>query len=609
MNPDGIDQPDPQRLEDGLRQLRELGYLHTPASTYVARHVGQRRSIPRAVLASSLWIGVGTGLVFAFLMVASAVLADPGLLQWPRSVFILFVDLGLVLSLLFAALTGLFSGAVLLAHRGGNTIRGGLIERGLVLLPGLLATVYLVDRVGRTLLEGAPAEVWMPGAVLLVIFAILVAALLSGTMRGALAMVRLQLHGVWSPPRIGPRERMLPAAMGGLLALALLIGGPYRHDGRSPWFDEIEIQPDAEAAQLLILGIDGLTGPDSLRKFGALRSGVASGSAELAPTAYWNEIATGFSAREHGLASPSTPTPRGWTVGGERLREDPVLSTLVTRLMPGVGLAREHAADRRELRRPPIWEIAVRAGRRARVINWWGTYPAASAEGLEVISDRQWLRHIAAAQTDSLLAFPEYLLLSTGEFDGRRAALVGDLGRLLSELDSLGAPAAVRRVFELASTADLYHLARAREAAVAAGPELVAVLLSGPDILARAAGEDPDWPNEAAAHFRSSYENFLLARVAPILRDAGRETWLLGIGRHADGSLSGSWGIGVWPDRADEVAALALARLGVPAAADMGGVSAEDAPDTFGLLRPESVRQPRVAPDLEQLRSLGYIGD
>ena len=208
MSPDFVDPPDPRRLEEGLRQLRELGYLHTPASTYVARRVGQRRSIPRAVLASSLWIGVGTGLVFAFLMVASAVLADPGLLRWPRSVFILFVDLGLALSLLFAAVTGLFSGAVLLAHRSGNRIRGGLIERGLVLLPGLLATVYLVDRVGRTLLEGAPAEVWMPGAVLLVVFAVLVASILSGTMRGALAMVRLQLHGVWTPPRIGPREQI-----------------------------------------------------------------------------------------------------------------------------------------------------------------------------------------------------------------------------------------------------------------------------------------------------------------------------------------------------------------------------------------------------------------
>jgi len=606
---DAVDPPDPQRLEDGLRQLRDLGYLHTPASTYVARRVGQRRSIPRAILASSLWIGVGTGLVFAFLMVVSAVLADPGLLHWPRSVFILFVDLGLVLSLLFAVVTGLFSAAVLLAHRGGNTIRGGLIERGLVLLPGLLATVYLVDRVGRTLLEGAPAEVWMPGAALLVIFAILVAAILSGTMRGALAMVRLQLHGVWSPPRIGPRERVLPAAIGGVLAVLLLLGGPYRHGDRNPWFDEIEIQPVAEAAPLLIVGIDGLTGPDVLIEFGTLRSGAALGSGDLAPTAYWNEIATGFPAREHGLASPSTPAPRGWAVGGERLREDPVLSTLVTRLMPGVGLAQEHAADRRELRRPPIWEIAVRAGRRARVINWWGTYPAARAEGLEVISDRQWLRHSAAAESDSALAFPEYLLLSGEDFGRRRAALVRTLEPLLAELDSLGAPAPVRRVFELASTADLYHLARAREAAVAAGPELVAILLSGPDILARAAGEHPDWPRESASRFRSTYEKFLLARVAEIIRDAGRESWLLGVGRHADGSPSGSWGIGAWPDRADEAAALALARLGVPAAADMGGVSAEDAPSSFGLLRLESVRQPRVAPDLEQLRSLGYIGD
>jgi hypothetical protein len=130
VNPEPSGRPDPRRLEEGLRQLRQLGYLATPASTYVARSVGQRRSIPRAVLASSLWIGVGTGLVFALLMVASAVLADPGLLQWPRSLLVLLVDLGLLLSLLFAVVTGLFSAAVLWAHRSGNTIRGGLIEDG-----------------------------------------------------------------------------------------------------------------------------------------------------------------------------------------------------------------------------------------------------------------------------------------------------------------------------------------------------------------------------------------------------------------------------------------------------------------------------------------------
>jgi hypothetical protein len=609
VNPEPSGRPDPRRLEEGLRQLRQLGYLATPASTYVARNVGQRRSIPRAVLASSLWIGVGTGLVFALLMVASAVLADPGLLQWPRSLLVLLVDLGLLLSLLFAVVTGLFSAAVLWAHRSGNTIRGGLIERGLVLLPGLLATVYLVDRIGRTLLEGAPADVWRPGAVLLVVFATLVAAILSGTMRGALAMVRLQLHGVWTPPRIGLRERILPAALGGLLALILLASGPYRHGDHHPWFDEIQIQPTAPARPLLLMGVDGLTGPDALQKLGAARSGVAHPTQGMAPTAYWNEIATGFTAAQHGLSSPSTPAPRGWAVGGERLRADPVLSTLVTRLMPGMGLAREYAADRRELRRPPLWEIAVRAGRRARVINWWGTYPAASAEGLEVISDRQWLRHSAAVEADSLLAFPGYLLLSTAEFEHRRAELAGGLDRLLGELDSLDAPPALRRIFELASTADLYHLARASEAAVSAGPELVAILLSGPDILARATGEQSEWPDEVSARFRASYEKFLLARVAEVVSDSGREFWLLGVGRRPDGSVSGSWGIGAWPQRADETAALALARLGVPAAADMGGVTVGSAPVTFGLLRPGSVQRPRVGPDLEQLRSLGYIGD
>ena len=58
----------------------------------------------------------------------------------------------------------------------------------LVLVPGLLATGYLVDRVGRALLEGANQATWGAAVALLVLFAGLFASVLSGAMRGALAM-------------------------------------------------------------------------------------------------------------------------------------------------------------------------------------------------------------------------------------------------------------------------------------------------------------------------------------------------------------------------------------------------------------------------------------
>lgn len=597
--------PDPDRLEEGLRQLRELGYLRTPASTYVARRAGARRSTPRAILVSSIWIGAGTGLVFAALMVASALLSDPGLLAWPRSVAILFLDLALVLSLIFALLTGVFSTAVLASHRGSDTIRGSLTERVAVLVPGLLATAYLVDRIGRTLLEGAPTLRWIGGAMVMVVFAAFFAAILTGAMRGALAMVRLQLNEVFTPRRIEARERLLPAVAGAVLSVLLLGLGPYRPGERGAWFDEIAVEPDAAATPLLVVGIDGLDGPGALVRFGPLEPDVARPEGDLPATAFWNEIATGFVAHEHGLDSPSTPAPRGWVVGGERLREDPVLGTLLTRLMPGVGLTEQLAADRRELRRPPVWEIAARGGRRARVVNWWGSYPAVRAPGLEVVSDRQWLRLSAGAQVDSLLAAPDYLLLDGDGFGARKAAYLERLAPLRALLDSLDATPTTREVFELAATADLYHLDRAAEATVAAGPELVAVLLSGPDFLARASGSSP----EGLARLRRDYERFLVEALEPLVAAAGREVWLLGVGRDHQGTVTGTWGLGPWPRMPAAAAGWILDRLGIPAAADMAGVEPEGAPGTYGLLRPLSGTRARVAPDLEQLRSLGYIGD
>lgn len=598
--------PDPDRLEAGLRELRELGYLRTPASTYVARRAGAGRSTARAVLVSSLWIGAGTGLTFALLMVIGALVSDPGLLAWPRSVVVLFVDLALVLSFFFALLTGLFSSAVLWTHRRGDTIRGSFTERAFVLLPGLLGTAYLVDRIGRTLLEGARPVRWAVEAVLLVALSAFFATVLTGAMRGALAMVRLQLHGAFRPRPVSGRERMLPAAVGAALSVLLLAVGPYRPGDRTPWFDEVTVGTGGTARPVLVVGLDGMSGPEALGGLGPLEASVARPDPGLAPTAFWNEISTGFSARDHGLASPSTPAPRGWSVGGERLREDPVLGTLLTRLMPGVGLTEQLASDRRDLRRPPVWEIAAQAGLRSRVVNWWGTYPAARAPGLEVVSDRQWLRHSAGIATDSLLAAPPYLLLDDASFDALRDSFLDRLAPFAALLDSLGATAETRKVFALAATSDLYHLERVREAAVPAGPELVVVLLSGPDFLARAAGPAPG----ALQRLRAAYERFLAGEIASLAAGTERELWLLAVGRDHEGTVTGTWGRGPWPVRPAATAARILGRMGIAPAADMVGVlPGPDTPRSYGLLRPGATDRARVAPDLEQLRSLGYIGD
>jgi hypothetical protein len=593
---------DPRKLEEGLEQLRELGYLRTPASAYVARRVAGRQSMVPAVLASSLWLGAGTGLAFSILMVVSAVISDDSLLGAPRSLLLLFFQLALVLTVIFALVAGLFSSAVLFLHRRGAPIRGSWTERFLVLVPGLLATVYLVDRVGRALLEGADPGVWGAGAALLVLVAAFFATVFSGAMRGALAMVRLQLHGTWTPPRISAVERFTPGLVGMAVSILLVITGPYRPGDRLPWFDEVTVQPVAEATRLVLVGVDGL--PADLAPEDA-RPGVAWPELTDSPTAYWNEIATGFSAREHGLVSPSTSAPRGWGGGGERLREDPLLGTLVSRLMPGLGLAEQHAADRRELKRPPVWEIAARGGRRTRVVNWWGSYPAVVSPGLEIVSDRQWLRHSAGAELDSSLAAPAYLLLDEARFEAARARYAGEIERFTPLLDELEAPREIREVFALAATADLFHVECAADAE---GTDFVALLLTGCDVLLRAGAGVETWDAAASVRLRSTWLDYIVERLLESLGPATGDLWVLGVERELSGAVSGTWGVGPWPGRPAAMGAAVLERLGIPAAADMAGASV-GGPETYGLLRPGEGSSARVAPDLEQLKSLGYIGD
>jgi hypothetical protein len=273
--------------------------------------------------------------------------------------------------------------------------------------------------------------------------------------------------------------------------------------------------------------------------------------------------------------------------------------------MPGLGLAEQHAADRRELRRPPVWEIAARAGRRTRVVNWWGSYPAATASGLEIVSDRQWLRHSAGAELDSSLASPAYLLLDEPTFEATRARFASDLERFSPLLDELQAPAAVRDVFALAATADLFHLDRALSAD---GTEFIAVLLSGCDVLVRAGGTVEGWDPAASERLRRAWLEYLVERMLEGLDLASGELWVLGVERDPSGVVSGTWGIGPWPRQPAAMGAEVLNRLGIPAATDMAG-AAVGGPATYGLLRPVEGRSSRVAPDLEQLKSLGYIGD
>lgn len=603
---------DPERLEDGLARLRELGYLQTPAEAYVAARVGRAGSRRASALAAGIWIGGGGGILVALLLTLSALVSEPGLIERPESLLWLWLDITLVMVVLLGAATALV--ALGLLRRTGDGVRVGTqwFERPLVWLPGLLSAVYLADRLGRAVLVDLSGSSWILGAASVAFGVGLLGAAVSWSLSGALALARLQGRGVFRPARLHRWERPLPIVVFGAGAFALLAAGPYRALDPLPHLSSLDVPVVSTRHPLLLVAVDGVDRPivwpsESPRaSVGFLTSGDATH-----PAAYWNELATGFASAEHGLGSAAAEGPRGFDQGLGELREDPILDVLVRQLLPGVGLGRTVAADRRDLRRPPVWEIAARGGRGARVVNWWGSYPAIDMPGLDVVSDRHFLRlHDGRAQGPGLFWPPDLVIEDVApwslELDAGRRRLNG-YGQGLARITAHDLPPAVADAWDMATGADLYHVARAIEAC--ADRDLIAVHLNGMDIVARALDRaEVDAADRAA--LRAAQEAYVHDLLARLLGAWPHDTIAVLHGR------SGTWTVGptLMPERAVQWTPWILWSLGVVPPQDMelpsslrGGPLPSDRPTTYGRADAPDHPDPRSGDDLEQLRSLGYI--
>ncbi len=145
----------------------------------------------------------------------------------------------------------------------------------------------------------------------------------------------------------------------------------------SQWGAPIALaKPRAQAAgedrpRVLIVGIDGamkrmilrMTRQGRLPTFERLlhegaSGGVLSDGPAVAPR-FWNTVATGRFAEDHGIDGLVCPGP------GQEAHP---------------CLASDRTAD-------PLWEIVERSGRTVGVVNWWNTYPVAGVDGV-IVSDR-----------------------------------------------------------------------------------------------------------------------------------------------------------------------------------------------------------------------------
>ena len=611
---------DPARLEAGLQRLRELGYLQSPAEAYLTRRVGVRRSDRQTVLAVGLWVGGALGVLGSLLLLVSAVLSEPMLLERPQILLWLWLEITLVLVLVGAVVTGMAAALMLVLRVRGAKLRPARLEWLVVLVPALASTLYLADRLGRALAGLLPGEVWWAAALLVAIAVGSVGSAVARSVSAAVALGRMQGSQFEPGPALSRGQRVAPWFLLSGAALGLLVLGPYRGLDTLPALDAVVPVVAQSPAPLLLITLDGIADPQRMgwTDAQAIAPG-AKGSSH--PAAYWNEIFTGFAAREHGVAGAAAAGLRGWSDGAGQVSEDPFLAVLLRQLLPGVGLGETIAADRRELRRPPVWEIAAVAGRRARAVNGWATYPAARREGLEIVTDREFLRLYDGAVVDSFLVWPPSFAVHGGEvwkqeLERVRSSVAGYKEGVQWLRTHAATDDRLAEIWDLATAADLHHLRRATEGLdPRLGPTLVVAHLSGIDILGRALRDLPD----ASTHdLLRSYERFLitaldmhgapqgyatviLARARPDTGDALERAWVVGSAqapaepRHWASWLL--WGQGIVPAR-DLVVGPSI-----PAT-----ILDRERPATFGRLQFRESGPARSGADLERLRSLGYIG-
>lgn len=601
--------PDNERLEEGLRMLRELGYLQTPVERYVARRVPEGAPVWRVAMLVGLFVGVGGGVVSALLLTVSAVLAEPTLLQRTRELTWLSVDMTLALSVVGFLLTMAAAALLLRWFRGSGRDHRPWMSRLAMLAPPLLAGLYLVDRLGTYVLAERTGRQWLGVAIVIVILTASLAALMTWLQSALFAAARLQWKGIWKPPRIGWQERALPFLMVVGAAGLLVVLGPYREPHQLPRLDEVPVADvEPRPAPLLVLALDGVDPtvlPPSRPPARALPLDELERRSH--PVAFWNEVATGFHSQEHGLQGPTALQPRGVEAGLPEAAGDPLLATVLRGLLPGMGLGVTRALDQRELQRPQVWEIAAHAGVRSLAVNWWATYPAARHPRLEVLTDRLFLREPDADPDRHLMSPPQFL--SFLQTEAARLPSPGSLGG--------GLPADLASAVEdTAGWIDAWRLARSTDrlnlgltGAACGDPQrrLVVAFLGGADVLARAVDGHPQ-----ADRILGSYRDELRAELDFFLAGVDREVWTV---------LSSSVVAAprrVWVDwgaahegGVESVRALApalLERLDLPVARDMEGRGAGSRLATWGRRPDWSPVAERRASDLERLRSLGYIG-
>jgi hypothetical protein len=408
----GVIEPDQDRRVDELRQqLRQLGYLDAGVNRFVLGPA----TAARDPLVIALLASVRVGCLAALLLGPAAAIGLngrlPGLVTGPRDAIVVAGYLGVLFGAgvsLVALLTSLLVSS-LAAERVARRARPLSRAAGGAVAVACLAYLTLWGRSANAGF-GWTAPLWTGFALGV---AVTISLLLGHVVTAAAFAVIIARRGSGLVADAPGGSRLTPSsstwkmtivaalvAFAGAAALLVVTAPSERSSGQ-----RIPLAVVPSGLRVRLVAIDGVD-PGVLDELAAagripwLTAALTGTRARLAlqdanaprdPARSWTTIATGHTPEVHGVRGLETRRIaglQGTVSAGERSPLGRAIRTATDLLR----LTRPALASGNERRVKTMWDVASDAGLRTAIVNWWATWPAASAGSLTVLSDRATLR-------------------------------------------------------------------------------------------------------------------------------------------------------------------------------------------------------------------------
>lgn len=407
-------------LDDARRKLRELGYLDGRVERLVFARAFEGR---RGLLLPALGAGA---LAAAVACVAAVASAEPDFAAGALPPAVLLVHLT-VAFLIPAAALALAVGAV--ADRSRAPAAGAALASAAA--AALIFALWIRGASGLGLASGLSASALLWGFPVALSALALAASVRSGFLARAYAHSRVLPS---TRRRAGP---VFAVAAAGLVVAAGVFTARPRAAPPAP----LHVSP--RATPVVVVAVDGVAG-NGADPVGVLLAGASSGwwpQEPEAPPELWTTVATGVSARRHGVRALERVRPAG---SASALRAPFGAGWYLRGVGPALGLvssAPVSPADRRAL---AFWEVSASAGLPSAAVGWWASGPwpgaavldnrqilaeASNGEEADAAALGELARHDGAAVAAVYLAGPDILRSLPARRDREVARIADFIGR------------------------------------------------------------------------------------------------------------------------------------------------------------------------------------